>query len=433
MPKKILINIFRLFLLLISVFVLYHLIPFKVAEIQARIAQDTSVNSDAYHRVLQWNPRENDALTHLAELAKDENDFEQARKYALAALSVDPTNGHAMSILIPSYKNLQELTHIEEAVTLAPKQWSAHSYVHITLSDYWAEKGDVEKVLTEWDLLLTRHRALYKPIFPVLLSYANTDDSRGLLVPYATKPASWWKDFFTYMVQNKVSLPVLEYFYQLRAQSDVPLEKNERNAYVKKLQQAKLWKLAYSSWIGGLSSKQFSKIGTVYDGGFESGSYNSGYDWNFKQSRQAKITLGRTRGIKDSRALHVVFNKQKAIKFKHVWQRLLLEPGRSYQLTMQTRIDGLKNPQGLVWRIYCADENTQLLGESQALMGRQKWHEISFDFSVPKQGCTSQKVRLEAMSKYHHEQFFNGGIWFDQVNILPLTKQAKKAVGKPKP
>ncbi len=417
------INTFRLCLILISAFVLYHLIPFKIAEIQARAALDSSASSDVYHRVLHWNAGENDALTNLAEFAKDESDFEQAKHYALAALSVDPTNGHAMSILILAYENLQETAHAEKAVTLAPKQWPAHSYVHIALSNYWGEKGDAEKVLSEWDLLLTRHSGLYKPIFPILLSYANADDSRDLLVPYAIKPASWWNDFFTYMVNNKASLPVLEYFYQQRSQTNVPLEKNERNAYVKKLQQAKIWKLAYSVWIEGLSSQQFSKIGTLYDGGFESDSHDSGYDWNYNQSKPAKITLGRTRGIKGSRALHLVFNKRKSIKFKHVWQRLLLEPGRRYQLIMQTRIDGLKNPQGLAWRIYCADENQQQLGESQALKGREKWHEITFDFSVPKQGCTSQIIRLEAMSQYHHEQFFQGGIWFDQVDIVPLTKE----------
>jgi hypothetical protein len=91
---------------------------------------------------------------------------------------------------------------------------------------------------------------------------------------------------------------------------------------------------------------------------------------------------------------------------------------------MQTRIDALNNPQGLAWRVYCADETTEQLGESLPLKGRKKWDEISFDFSVPKQGCTSQIIRLEAMSKYHHEHFFKGSIWFDQLDILPLTKEA---------
>ncbi len=362
-------------------------------------------------------------------MAKTQGDYEKAEQYALDALSNDPTNGHAMSILIPVYKKLNDDANVDNVITLAPKLWVAHSYVHSTLADYWAEQGDAEKVLYEWDLLITRHRILYKPIFPILLSYAQTDDSRFLLTPYVTKPSIWWKDFFTYMVNNKVSLPVLQYFYQQRMLSDVPLEDFERKAYVRRLQQAKFWKLAYSSWVGGLTSKQFSYIGTVFDGGFEGSSHDTGYDWSFRRSKQVKIKLANTRGIEGKRALHIVFKSRKSMAFQHVWQRLLLESGQSYQVTMKTRIDGLKNPEGLVWRISCADETTQQLVESPALKGRENWHDIQFAFTVPKQGCSSQILRLEAKSQYPHERFFKGGIWFDNIQITPVSKVQAETKG----
>ncbi len=421
---------FRLLLLLFAFVALYYLIPFKIAQIQEKWANEASTGEASYNQVLHWNPHQGDALTNLAEIAKQQGDFDKAKSYALQALSVDPTNGRATTILIPVYEETNDTIYLQRALELAPRQWTAHSYVHTTLADHWAKQGDIEKVLQEWDLLLTRHRGLYQPIFPVLLSYANSSDGQDLLTPFATRPAKWWKDFFVYMIKQNVDLSVLQFFYQQRVSTNVPLEDNERNAYVRRLQQAKLWDLAYSSWVSGLSADEFALIGSVYDGGFESTRHDTGFDWYFRQSKQARISLGRTHGIAGKRALHIVFKNRKATRFKNVWQRLLLEPGRQYQVVMRARVDNLENPQGLTWKVVCADEKTQLLASSPPFRGTKKWHDISFEFSVPEQGCDSQVIRLEAVSKYHHEQFFKGGIWFDELNILPLTPDSKPASSK---
>ncbi len=415
--------LFRLFLVFVAALTLYFSVPPKVAEIQGRFVPGVSAGQAIYTRILRWNPHNSGALTSLAEIAKEQGDFDEARTYALQALSVDPTNGRATAQLIPVYEQHQDAVYLQQALAIAPRQWPVHSYVRVALADYWAGQGDIEKVLAEWDFLLTRHRGLYKPIFPVLLTYANSE-SRDLLNSYASRPSSWWQDFFVYMVQHDADLSILQYFYQLRVSSGIPLEKNERNAYVKRLQQARLWKLAYSTWVSGLSSKEFDLIGSLYDGGFEGVGHGTGFDWYFRQSRQAKVSLGRTHGVKGKRGLHVVFKRRKAIRFNHVSQRLLLESGQHYKMTMQSRIDNLENPQGLVWRITCADESSQVFATSPAVKGSKKWHEIAFEFTVPDQGCESQMLRLEAASKYHHEQSFKGGVWFDEMTILPVMSPA---------
>lgn len=409
--------IFRILLLSSSAALLYLMIPYRLAEIQAEFSSETLNLYKANTRALYWNPNSSKALTNLAERSKNHGEFSKAKDLALAALNVDPTNGQAMSILVSAYDQLNDTRNSEKALALAPKLWSAHSYVHITLANYWARKGRIKNALVEWDLLITRHRALYKQVFPNLQTFANAENSRDLLIPYVSEPASWWDDFFNYMATNQVSLPVLKYFYELRIQNDSPLNTNELQAYVKRLQQDGYWKRAYAVWVTGLNKKQIDLLGLLFDGGFESKTHNTAYDWHFKQSRQAKITLGRTQGIVGKRALHISFKKHKSIMFKHVWQQLLLEPRRTYIVKMNTRIDSLKNPAGLVWKVRCAGATKQVLVESEALLGTKQWHEVSFEFTVLKTGCEIQTIHLEAVSKFHHEQFFEGGIWFDQLDI----------------
>lgn len=419
---KIQIIVLRFFVLVAAALALYELVPNKLAAIQARSALENSSGEESYKRVLAWNNSHKEALANLSEIFLAEEEYEQAIEYAFKTLSVDPTNGRAMAMLVRANGDRNSPDYLEQAVSLSPRLWSAHSYVHSALADYWAQKGEVEKVLAQWDLLITRHRSLYKPIFPVLNTYANAEETRYLLTPYVSKPAKWWSDFFIYMVNNKAPLPVIQHFYQLRAETNVPLEDNERKVYVSRLQKAKLWKLAYSTWIGGLDKNQFSLIGSIYDGGFESDSHNTGFDWYFSQSKQAKVTLGKTRGISGKRALHVVFNKRKSINFRHVWQRLLLIPGKQYEVSMRTRVDSLKNTAGLVWQVSCADETSVELARSEALTGRRKWDDLSFEFTVPEQGCDSQIIRLKSASKYHHEQFYKGSIWFDDIKVKPVIE-----------
>lgn len=86
---------------------------------------------------------------------------------------------------------------------------------------------------------------------------------------------------------------------------------------------------------------------------------------------------------------------------------------------MKLRLDNLKNPAGLVWRVRCSDVSSRLIGESEPLKDQSKWREMSFDITVPEEGCVSQLLRLESASKYHHELFYDGGVWFDDVSVMP--------------
>jgi len=125
------------------------------------------------------------------------------------------------------------------------------------------------------------------------------------------------------------------------------------------------------------------------------------------------------------KALHVVFRKGERVKFRHVWQRLMLTPGLAYTVSMKARLDSLKNPKGLVWRVYCQGKAQQPIGESKPLLGRAQWEKLTFDFKVPVEQCSVQILRLEAASKYLHHHTFQGSIWFDDFKITSHQTDAK--------
>jgi hypothetical protein len=82
---------------------------------------------------------------------------------------------------------------------------------------------------------------------------------------------------------------------------------------------------------------------------------------------------------------------------------------------------------GLVWRISCAGQPTNVLGESPAVSGTDPvWTDFEFSFAVPETGCPAQMVTLGLNARSASEQFVSGSVWYDDLQIL------RKATANPK-
>ena len=229
-------------------------------------------------------------------------------------------------------------------------------------------------------------------------------------------PPKWWDNFYQYLIRNKVDTQLLNKIYQARTESEIALSRTERVLFVRHLLQNERWNEANFIWLSGLDEQKLELSGLIFDGGFEGSDFNSGFDWQIGRSKGMRINTSNTTGAKGRRALRVLFNNKK-INFRHVSQRLTLSPG-NYILDYRYRLNRLKNPEGLSWRIRCigGEKRSDPVFESIALKGRSAWEEISAKFTVPT-NCPVQLIRLEASSRFAHKHTFNGSIWFDDINI----------------
>jgi len=161
--------------------------------------------------------------------------------------------------------------------------------------------------------------------------------------------------------------------------------------------------------------------GLVYDSGFESNVRNQGFGWHFSRSKNPKIKPDITYGIKGRKALQITLRKQSPINFRHVWQRTMLTEG-TYELTMRYRTDTLKTTKGLSWRLRCLEGGDQILAESIPLLGSNPWSSLKVSFTVP-ESCSAQLLRLESTSRYRHDHFYQGSLWFDDIQINAVAPQ----------
>lgn len=345
-----------------------------------------------------------------------------AEKHALKALQAENINGKVFAQLLNIYNITNQSEKAEKVLALASEYSPARARTRAHIAAYWLKQERWDKVIEEWDKLLIRinNREMQTTIFPNLLQLIQNPSGFTLFSSTLESPPKWWDSFYSYLIREKVDTQLLNTIYQARTESEAPLSKTERVLFVRHLLQNEQWNEANFVWLSGLDERELELSGLIFDGGFEGDSFNSGFDWQIGRSKGIRINTANTTGVTGRRALRVLFNNKK-INFRHVSQRLTLSPG-NYLLNYRYRLNRLKNPEGLSWRIRCVGgtKRPEPLLESVALKGRSPWEAVNEKFTVPT-GCPVQLIRLEANSRFTHKHTFNGSIWFDDFKITRNT------------
>lgn len=366
-----------------------------------------------------------DTLIALAERAKEVDKEQVSAQLSLRALSENPSSGRAAAHLLSLYINTNtpptNPERTAEIAGIAGRLWPAHTYTRSRLADYWARQSRLDKVIPEWNVLLTRIPAVRSQLFPNLYQITAQPEYNKLLTPYTENPPLWWPQFFAYL-SREASPEFLQKVYEQRLKSHKPLEDSEKRNYVERLFRDKRWNAARQTWLAGLTEAQQKLTGLVYDGGFEGDTLNTGFDWQISTNKQISIKRDMTYGIKGRQAMHIQIRKGPPVNFQHLSQKLAL-PSGEYQLSMLYRLDTFKANKGLRWRLRCLENQNIVLGETDALKGQKPWSTLATIFTIPDKACEVQLLRLEADSRYRHQQEFEGHLWFDNIDITRVTNE----------
>ena len=365
-----------------------------------------------------------DALVVSAQALSEESP-ERSEALAMAALRQNPSSGRAATHLLSLYEAQGKGEQADQVAELASRLWPAHSYTRSNLAEYWLRRGRADKVIEEWNVLLTRGGGTAsRQFFAPMQGMLETAEYAPLILQYIDTPPRWWNGFFSHLSRN-LDLARLVQLYRLRVASSEPPSKSEQNSYIRRLMKERLWQEANDTWFLSLSPRQMRFSGLLYDGGFESDVFNQGFGWQLSRAKNPRIKPDITYGIKGRKALQVTLRKQDPINFRHVSQRIMLEAG-SYELSLRYRTDTLKTTKGLSWRIRCIEGGKQVLAESIPLLGSNPWTSTKVAFEVPA-SCPVQLLRLEATSRFRHDHFFQGNAWFDDIRIDRVESATQEA------
>lgn len=381
----------------------------------SQLYADQAMHSTA----LSWYPKHPEALRSAAKETAA-HDPAQAEALLRQALHADPTDGETLTVLAQVWRAQNRMEQADRAADLAAQLLPARAKVHLQVADHWFARGNLARALRHWDLALRIQPDLAKRLFPVLLRLANVPEGRAALGPSARHSAGWWEPFFIYASQNAARIDTLHALYVLRQSSGEPLSEAGRGAYVARLQSEGLWPEAYMVWLNGLSPEQLKGLGHLYDGGFELGRFEGGFDWQVLQRRNVKVEAGRTYTSARGKALHLVF-QGKPVQEVIIEQSLVLPPG-TYHLSGKVQPDKLQSANGLAWTLSCASDDRKILAASDRFLGTDEWRGFAVDFTVPPIDCAGQLLSLQVVRL--KDLVLNGEIWFDDLAIEWLKDEA---------
>ncbi|MCB1823060.1 MAG: hypothetical protein KDJ54_00085 [Candidatus Competibacteraceae bacterium] len=375
-------------------------------------AQDTP---EADAGALRWRGGQATALYHQG-LALVEHDPAAARRLFQVAAWANPTDALVYLALAELQAGAGQtsaaIALVETADALGPMRTPALA----RSAAFWLTQSRPDLALARWDMLLRNRPEVADQLYPLLLHWVESAETRALLRPLLANPPTWWDRFFTYVAAKSTRLETVVYLYRNRERGGKLPEATEQKVYLERLWREGHWLETYLAWLGGLDQSQQGGLGNLYNGGFELPVTGIGFDWSISTPRGAQVEITETYGTHGGKALHVTFNGQR-VRFRHVWQPLYLEPGH-YRLQGRARPDGLRAERGIRWTVRCAASDDRLLVEGPLFTGSDDWRLFTQDFTVPEANCPVQRLRLELEGRAELDFEVQGGIWFDDLAII---------------
>jgi hypothetical protein len=373
-------------------------------------------NPEAATGALRWQAKHPEALYQQAESLL-ENEPAAAEPLLRAAAWANPTDARV-------YVTLAELWAVDEGrqsaaiklAEIADVLGPVSSLVLAYSADFWQSQSRLDRMLARWSLLLRTQPTVASALYPELLKFAQDPQQRELLRPLLEEPPGWWDAFFAHAAREAEQTDTVVFLYQQRQRGDQLPSELEQRAYLDRLWRDARWPEAYQAWQKGLNERQIRVLGLVYNGGFELPLTGVGFDWRIASPRGVRVETTPTYGARGDRALQVSFDGQR-VRFSHVQQYLLLEPGR-YRLQGRVRPDSLRTERGLRWIVRCVAEGP-LLAESERFLGSDQWRSFTVDFTVPDSACPAQVLRLQLEGRAELDFEVQGDLWFDDLTVNP--------------
>jgi tetratricopeptide (TPR) repeat protein len=166
------------------------------------------------------------------------------------------------------------------------------------------------------------------------------------------------------------------------------------------------------AWAG-----KFGNWQGVWNGNFEKGLTNSGFDWTFNSADGAKIILdGKIKN--KGNALRIEFDGSSNVEFNHFRQHVPVEGNTHYKLSALMKSTDLPTKNSLFWEIYCT-QTKELNVQSEEVLGTTEWHPVSVSFVTPKD-CELLRIVLR---RHRSERIYGnmtGTVWIDDVSLKKI-------------
>jgi hypothetical protein len=167
----------------------------------------------------------------------------------------------------------------------------------------------------------------------------------------------------------------------------------------------------------GSRSPGYPEAERVFNGGFESDSSGSPFDWGMGKAPGAALDFDTEVRHGGARSLRVQFDGSENVTRTGLQETVVLKPGR-YRFRAWVRGKDLSTDEGVALNVVGQDGPGPSF-TSEAVKGSTEWKLVERELVAPV-GTGLVMIRLERRASLKFDNLLKGTLWVDDVSIRPI-------------
>jgi len=180
----------------------------------------------------------------------------------------------------------------------------------------------------------------------------------------------------------------------------------------------RIWQTALKTASWPLDSTDTGSL--VFNGGFENGIANGGFDWRELPVSAAKFECDEAEAHSGSRSLRIEFDGTTNLDFEHLFQYVVVDPATHYHFSAYLRTEGISTDRGMRFDILEPQQHSQTRIPTQELRGTNPWTRVEADL-ITGPSTHLLKITLQRAPSSKFDNKLRGTVWVDDVSLSPVA------------
>jgi tetratricopeptide (TPR) repeat protein len=386
-----------------------------------------SLNPDAWLRAAELEPGNAEYWHRLGLLEEwdfERGDSHQAIVYLRRATEINPRSDADWMDLASVYESLGEMARAQEAFEKAQAAHPASPEVAWRYGSFLVRREELSEAFVEIRRALAAEPNL--TVEAVSECWKASEDLPRILSEVLPANGRYYLttvDYFPTGHQTDAALTVWNGLLALKQrfemQGAVPLV-DELISQGRIEEGQRVWQqaLAATNWPQH-GDDDFS---LVFNGGFEHGLLNGGFDWREGPVSGAAFSFDSGVVHSGARALRIAFDGSVNLDFAQLRQQVPVEAGHRYHFKAYLRTEGISTDSGIRFAIYDVFHPTALQILTPDLVGTHRWSLVEAELTTGPE-TRLLAIVLRRIPSWKFDNKLRGTVWVDDVALVPVFRE----------
>jgi Tetratricopeptide repeat len=392
-----------------------------------------SANPELWQKAVRLEPGNAEYWRHLGVLQQwdfEPGRMQQAIRYLQKATEINPRSADLWMELADAYASSGDPVHAQEAFEKAQANYPMSAEVAWRYGGFLLYGGNLSDAYTQI------HRAI--SIDPSLTPSAiavcwNADADVTTIVDSVLPPkSSYYQEAIDfYLSRNQAGSALVAWNHE--QQLGLPTELAHTTPLVNALLEQDRVIEAEQTWQKALKATSWSldsvvSESRVFNGGFENGVANGGFDWREVPSNGVQFQLDETVVHSGSRSLQIEFDGTSNLDFEHLFQYVAVDPATHYHFSAYLHTEGISTDRGMRFEIFDPRQPTETRVTTPELRGTNPWTPVEADVLT---GPSTHilKITLQRVPSWKFDNKLRGTVWVDDVTLTPVVARVEGRSG----